>query len=169
MRNRAHVEAIPAAADGYPASQDHKLQVAIQEVDVRIGELADRCNVSTKTIRFYESIELLGEPGRTESGYRDYDEAAVGRLQFIRDAQSSGLTLAEIASVLELKSAGERSCQHTARLLTQHVDAIDAQIRQLKAARKELALLADRADSLDPSGCTDPNRCQVIEANRSHT
>jgi hypothetical protein len=30
------------------------------------------------------------------------------------------------------------------------------------AARRELAELADRARSLDPAACTDPNRCQVI-------
>lgn len=136
---------------------------------MRIGELADSCGVSTKTIRFYESIHLLSEPARTASGYRDYAEDAVQRLRFIRDAQSSGLTLAEIASVLELKSSGERSCAHTAQLVTQHIDAIDVQIAQLQAARKELAVLATRAESLDPSSCTDPNRCQVIEAGRSHT
>lgn len=136
---------------------------------MRIGELGDRCDVSTKTIRFYESINLLSEPGRTTSGYRDYDEDAVQRLQFIRDAQSSGLTLAEIASVLELKSAGQGSCAHTASLVIEHIDAIDLQIQQLKAARKELSVLANRAESLDPASCTDPNRCQVIEANRSHT
>ncbi|MFT7475701.1 MAG: MerR family copper efflux transcriptional regulator [Verrucomicrobiales bacterium] len=136
---------------------------------MRIGELADRCGVTTKTIRYYESIDLLADPDRTSSGYRDYGEGAVQRLQFIRDAQTSGLALSEIASVLELKSAGERSCEHTAQLLTQHVEAIDVQIGQLKAARKELSVLAKRAQSLDPSSCTDPNRCQVIESGRSHT
>ena len=50
---------------------------------MRIGELGDRCDVSTKTIRFYESINLLSEPDRTTSGYRDYDEDAVQRLQFM--------------------------------------------------------------------------------------
>ncbi len=136
---------------------------------MRIGELADRCGVTTKTIRFYESIDLLSEPNRTASGYRDYDDGAVQRLQFIRDAQSSGLTLAEIASVLELKSAGQRTCSHTAQLVSQHIAAIDQQITQLIAARDELSELAQRAESLDPSSCTDPNRCQVIEAGRSHT
>ena len=70
---------------------------------MRIGELADHGSVSAKTVRYYESIGLLKEPLRTASGYRDYDAAAVERLCFIRDAQASGLTLAEIASVLELK------------------------------------------------------------------
>ncbi len=130
---------------------------------MRIGELAERGDVSTKTIRYYESIGLLDEPARTPSGYRSYGDDAVQRLRFVRDAQASGLTLAEIGSVLEIKAAGDRSCRHTAALLERHLAEVDAQIERLTAARTELARLADRARSLDPAACTDPNRCQVID------
>ncbi len=129
---------------------------------MRIGELGTRAGVSAKTIRYYESVGLLDEPARTESGYRDYDEGAVERLRFVRDAQASGLTLAEILSVLELKGAGQRSCAHTAALLERHLAEIDAQLTRLTEARAALQQLADRASSLDPAACTDPNRCQVI-------
>ncbi|MGY9073314.1 MAG: heavy metal-responsive transcriptional regulator [Acidimicrobiales bacterium] len=133
---------------------------------MKIGELGDQCGVTTKTIRYYESIGLLDEPLRTPSGYRDYEEAAVERLRFIRDAQSTGLSLAEISSVLELKGAGERSCSHTMALIDSHLLAIDTQLDQLRAARRELASLAKRARRLDPASCTDPNRCQVIDEAR---
>ena len=129
---------------------------------MRIGELASQTTVSTKTIRYYESIGLLHAPARTDSGYRDYEPEATERLGFIRDAQATGLSLSEIASVLELKEAGERSCAHTAALLDRHLAEIDAQIQRLKAARVMLTELASRAQSLDPAACTDPNRCQVI-------
>jgi DNA-binding transcriptional MerR regulator len=131
---------------------------------MRIGALAARAEVSTKTVRYYESIGLLAAPDRTASGYRDYGEAAVERLRFVREAQASGLTLAEIASVLELKDAGSTSCAHTMALLARHIGELDQQIRRLRQARAELIELAGRAGSLDPSACTDPNRCQVIMA-----
>ena len=133
---------------------------------MKIGELADRCAVSTKTIRYYESIGVLAEPQRTPSGYRDYSDVAVERLRFIRDAQGTGLTLSEIASVLELKGAGERSCAHTALLLEEHLADIDSQIERLQQARTTLAELSSRAQTLDPAACTDPNRCQVITTAR---
>lgn len=136
---------------------------------MRIGELGDRCDVTAKTVRYYESIGLIEEPTRTASGYRDYGDEAVERLRFIRDAQATGLTLAEIASVLELKSTGERSCSHTTALIDAHITAIDAQMEQLATARRELTLMAERARSLDPSSCTDPNRCQVIAEAREAT
>lgn len=129
---------------------------------MKIGELGELGGVSTKTIRYYESIGLLAEPERTPSGYRDYTDVAVERLRFVLDAQASGLSLAEISSVLELKSAGERSCQHTIALLERHLEDIETQIARLQNARASLTQLAKRARSLDPAECTDPNRCQVI-------
>lgn len=131
---------------------------------MRIGALADRSGLTTKTIRYYESIGLLADPDRTPSGYRDYRDDAVERLRFIRDAQASGLALCEVQSILELKDAGARSCDHTITLLERHITEIDQQIARLEVARDELVALAERAGRLDPTECTDPNRCQVIGA-----
>ncbi len=133
-------------------------------MDMKIGELAESADVTAKTIRYYESIGLLAEPARTASGYRDYDDAAGERLRFIRDAQATGLTLAEIQSVIEVKATGSNSCSHTQALLERHLDDLDGQITRLTAARSELAALAQRAAKLDPAACTDPNRCQVISS-----
>lgn len=133
---------------------------------MRIGELADATGVSTKAIRYYESIDLMKEPDRTPTGYRDYADAALERLRFIRQAQSTGLTLSEINAVLDLKDSGARSCEHTQRLLTEHLTDLDSQIERLQTARQQLAELAGKAAELDPATCTDPNRCQVIDATR---
>lgn len=130
---------------------------------MRIGELACAVGVTSKTIRYYESIGLVADPARTAGGYRDYGPEAVERLRFIRDAQSTGLSLAEIQSVLELKDAGASTCEHTRSLLDRHLAEIDEQLERLTSARVELVALAERADGLDPGHCTDPNRCQVIE------
>ena len=84
---------------------------------MNIGAAAKASGLSAKMIRYYESIGLLPEPARTDTGYRSYDEGAIDRLRFVRRAQSAGLSLTEIRSVLELKDAGDRSCEHTAALL----------------------------------------------------
>jgi DNA-binding transcriptional MerR regulator len=130
---------------------------------MRIGAVAEAAGTTPSTIRYYESVGLVAPPPRSAAGYRDYPDEVLGRLQFIRDAQASGLTLAEIQSVLELKDAGRRSCEHTAALLERHLAELDEQIERLQLARVELARLAGRARALDPSECTDPHRCQVIE------
>ncbi len=133
---------------------------------MRIGELAEQAAVTTKTIRYYESIGILPTPDRTPSGYRAYDATALERLRFVRDAQATGLTLIEIKSILELKGQGERSCEHTRSLIHRQIDDIDAQIHRLEHARRELRELMERADRADPVDCVDEHRCQVIEARR---
>jgi len=133
---------------------------------MRIGNLAAECGLTTKTLRYYESLGLL-TADRTPGGYRSYDEGAIDRLQFIRDAQASGLSLIEIKSILELKDRGARSCDHTASLLDRHIREIDEQMERLRVARDQLERLASRARELDPAACTDPHRCQVISGPRS--
>jgi len=129
---------------------------------VKIGELARATGLTDKTIRYYESIGLLPEPSRTPSGYRDYSGDAIDRLRFIGDAQTTGLSLVEIASVLELKDSGVESCAHTRRLLEFQLGEIEGRITALQAMRDELSQLIERARGLEPVDCTRPQRCQVI-------
>ena len=50
---------------------------------MRSGELAERAGISTKVIRYYEQVGILTPPVRTTSGYRAYDDTALGRLGFV--------------------------------------------------------------------------------------
>lgn len=129
---------------------------------MRIGEAARRSGLPTSTIRYYEDIGLLPPPARTPNGYRDYEAEAVERLRFVRDAQDSGLSLAEIASILELRAQGESTCQHVIELLERHLEDVDRRIERLQATRELYARLIARAGTLDPGDCTDPARCQTI-------
>ncbi|WP_062465278.1 heavy metal-responsive transcriptional regulator [Demequina soli] len=129
---------------------------------MRIGELASRGGVTAKTVRYYEGIGLLPAPDRRSNGYREYDEVALERLRFIRDAQASGMTLAETGDILHMKDEGESTCAHSRAMVERHLHDIDAQIASLLAAKAELTALARRAETLDPAECNDPNRCQVL-------
>jgi DNA-binding transcriptional MerR regulator len=131
---------------------------------MKIGELSGRTGTPTKTIRYYEEIGVLPAADRAPNGYREYPEDAVDRLAFVREAQATGLTLTEIASILDLRSQGEATCHHVIDLLERHLTAIDRHIETLRQTRTKLATLTDRARGLDPSECRDPNRCQTITA-----
>ena len=120
---------------------------------MRIGELAERSGVTAKTIRFWESAGLLAEPDRTPSGYRDYDHHVVDRLDFIRHAQTAGLTLAEIRRVLAISDVGEPPCGHVTDLIHQHLTDVDHRIRELTDSRRLLDRLAQRAADQDPADC----------------
>lgn len=129
---------------------------------MQIGELARTAGVSTKTIRYYEDIGVLPEPERAPNGYRTYGPRAVETLRFVRDAQSTGLTLTEITAILEMRQRGERTCHHVVGLLERHLAALDEHIAELGRTRKQLAAMTERAKGLDPAACTDSSRCQTI-------
>ena len=79
------------------------------------GELARRAGVGVETLRYYERRGLLAPAARSESGYRQFDEASVVRLRFIRRAQAHGFTLEEIAELLELACDGRSTCTEVRR------------------------------------------------------
>ena len=92
---------------------------------MRIGELAEQAGVSTKAIRYYEQIGILAPPARTASGYRTYDQAALGRLGFVRAAQAVGLTWVRSARSSPSATTGRHPCAHVGDLLQRHaVEAI---------------------------------------------
>ena len=129
---------------------------------MRIGELASRSGVSTKTIRYYEDIGVVVPPRRSSSGYRDYDGSALDRLAFVRAAQAAGLSLGEIRSILALRDAGDTPCGHVLDLLRSRSAELDRRIAELRALRGELHRLVERAEGLDPADC-DPQRiCHLI-------
>lgn len=129
---------------------------------MRIGQLADQLGVSTKAIRFYESIGLMPAPARTPSGYRDYTAADAERLTFIKTAQRLGLTLDEIGEIIAFRDRGEQPCGYVAGLLHRQVGDLDRRIREMRALRDELRALEARA-AAGGAGDGDATFCGVIE------
>lgn len=129
---------------------------------MKIGQLADRTGLSTKTIRYYEDIGVLPQPNRASNGYRDYSKETMDRVAFIQDAKSAGLALGEIQLILELRDSGESTCDHVIASLEGHLAEVDQQMEDLRRTRRRLTAIVDRAKALDPADCDDLNRCQTI-------
>ncbi|GAC1502283.1 MAG: Zn(2+)-responsive transcriptional regulator [Pseudarthrobacter sp.] len=127
---------------------------------MRIGELADRACVTPKTIRYYESIGLLPEPGRTESGYRDYHDSAVQRLETVRTARELGLSLHQIGQALHLGADGPPPCGYVLGVLEEHVETVAGRIRELELLQSRLTALIAAAAGIPASA---PGSCRLIE------
>lgn len=116
----------------------------------------------TQTIRFYERRGLLPLPARGPNGYREYDDSVLARLAFIRSGQAAGLTLAELASILDLRRDGAVPCAHVDALLRTKLDDARQRQRELVALETELLDLLARSEHPDPADCTDAEVCQII-------
>ncbi len=138
---------------------------------LRIGELGSRLGLSTATLRYYESLGLLGEPERSPSGYRLYSADDEERLRFIIRAKALDLSLDEIRSLLEFWRQG--SCAETrstlrhlvahkiqeARTRAREAEAFAGQLTHVYARLGEDPGTGDRSPSGDHAG---PERCGCI-------
>jgi DNA-binding transcriptional MerR regulator len=121
----------------------------------RISQLAGIAGVPATTLRFYESAGLL-PARRTAAGYRSYDDAAVGRLAFIRAAKLLGLALADIAALLDVWQDG--ACADVRARLVPLIDEriADAERRGAELAAFSAGLRAAKSDLAGPApagGC----------------
>jgi len=126
---------------------------------MKIGELAKRAEVPIDTVRYYEREGLIPPPVRRASGYRDYLEADVDRLRFMRRAKALGFTLHEIRDLLSLTAmVGD----DMAELNTQ----THAKLRDVEARIESLTRIRDALQGLVNAcpGHGSLDRCPILAA-----
>jgi MerR family copper efflux transcriptional regulator len=114
---------------------------------MRIGELAQRAGVTTRTVRYYEGLGLL-ESDRRASGHREYGEEAIRRLAKIDFLKRMGLTLEEIAEVIPLyfgEQTGVRGRKKMIALLERRLAETEGRIEGLEELRDELRGAIERS------------------------
>ncbi|WP_049560747.1 MerR family transcriptional regulator [Nonomuraea sp. SBT364] len=108
---------------------------------MRIGELAERTGVSTRSLRYYEQQGLLSAR-RAANGYRDYSEDDVKLVSEIRMLLSVGLTLEDTRPFVACLRAGHSkggSCPDSVAVYQRKLSEIDDQIRVLLTRRAEVS------------------------------
>lgn len=108
---------------------------------VTIGQAADLAGVSARMVRHYESLGLLGGVARTGSGYRQYTEAEVHQLRFIRRARDLGFSMEEIAQLLGLWQDKARASSQVKKIAQQHIANLGERIAALQAMQRSLQAL----------------------------
>ena len=124
---------------------------------MNIGEAARLSGVSAKMIRHYESLGLLPGVARTEAGYRQYDEATLHALRFIRRARDLGFDMKEIGALLQLWRNRRRSSAAVKRIALAHVADLAQRIAAMQSMQRTLQHLAD--------GCAGDDRpdCPILD------
>jgi MerR family mercuric resistance operon transcriptional regulator len=103
-----------------------------------IGQLARTIGVPISTVRFYERRGLLSPDGRTASNYRNYTDATASRLRFIRSAQASGFSLADIREMLDLAHNDGPPCKEVAALIERRLSDVRQRVKDLRRVERTL-------------------------------
>ncbi|HEX8948618.1 MAG TPA: organomercurial lyase [Dissulfurispiraceae bacterium] len=124
-----------------------------------IGTLAKRAQVNIDTIRYYERRGLMPPAARRASGYRQYGEDAVARIQFIKKTKELGFSLDEIAELLALSVAPHTTCGDIKKKVAPKLAEIREKIRSLQQMGEMLEKLIRQCD-----GNEQTIECPFIEA-----
>lgn len=133
---------------------------AAPSAPLKIGEVAKLGGVGIEALRFYERSGLLGRPGRTQSGYRVYDEAVLERLDFIKRAQVLGFSLDEIKRIIADKQAGRSPCLEVREMVRHRLEELDERMKEMRRYRTELGAALARWEE---TGELDGHVCGLIE------
>lgn len=98
-----------------------------------IGKIASLTGLTTDAVRYYEREGLILPLQKSDSGYRLYDERAIQRLHFIKQAQHCGFSLADISQLLRLKAEETACCSDVRKLAIEKKLQLEAKIRAMKA------------------------------------
>lgn len=108
---------------------------------MNISKAAAAAGLSVKTVRYYADIALVVPANRTAAGYRDYDDASIRRLAFIRRARAFGFSIDACRELLDLYADSDRSSADVKALAQARLDDIKAKQRELQVLHDELAHL----------------------------
>lgn len=120
-----------------------------------IGEMAERANVATSALRFYEREGLISS-SRTDGGQRRYHREVLRRVAFVRAAQRVGLSLDEIKAALATLPDGRTpTAGDWRRLSRQWRPLLDRRIAELERVR-------DGLDTCIGCGCLSLRVCHLL-------
>lgn len=125
---------------------------------MKILEAAKRAGLTVKTVRYYANIGMVTPHQDPATGYRDYSEEDVAKLQFVGKARRFDFSVEECRELLELYEDRNRPSREVKALTLKKVAEIDARLNELQSLKDELSALASACD-----GDNRPN-CPILNA-----
>lgn len=124
---------------------------------MNISRASEVSGLPVKTVRYYADIHLVDPVARTGAGYRDYDDASIRKLIFVRRAREFGFSINECRELLNLYADHNRSSADVKKIASKRLLEIEEKQRELQCLRDELAHLV--------KNCRGDNRpdCPIID------
>ncbi len=124
-----------------------------------IGTLAKKAQINIETIRYYERRGLISRPPRPLSGYRQYPDETVKRIDFIKRAKELGFSLKETGDLLSLRVDPTTSCSDIKIRAETKIEHIEEKINTLQKMKNALVDVSRAC-----SGSGPISECPILEA-----
>ena len=120
---------------------------------MNIGKAAKLSNLTVKTVRYYADIGLVRPLKNNSTGYRDFSEDDLARLQFVAKARKFNFSIQECEELLSLYSDKNRPSKDVKALTLEKISQIDSKLIELKDLRHQLSFLANNCKGNDRPEC----------------
>ena len=129
-----------------------------------VNQLSKRGSVAPHVIRYYSRIGLLNPARHPENGYKLFNRSDITRLRFIRQAQSLGFTLEEIAKIFEDSTHGTSPCERVRDILVHRIDENRRKLQELMQLQERMEHALEQWRTM-PDGLPDGHSvCHLIES-----
>ena len=124
----------------------------VQEDLIQIGKLAKELDITTRTIRYYEEIGLMGPSKRSRGGARSYNRDDVLRIKFILKLKELGISLKEMLSLADTFDTHNQNFDmitpRVLEILDLHIGNIDSKVGRLTSLRNDILSYRKRISDL---------------------
>ena len=113
-----------------------------QEPLIQIGNLAKQLGITTRTIRYYEEIGLMGSSDRSSGRARSYNRDEVLRIKFILRLKELGISLKEMLNLADTFDTHNQNFDkitpRVLEILDLHIGKVDDKIARLNSLRDDI-------------------------------
>ncbi len=136
---------------------------------VKIAEVSKLCGVSADTLRYYERAGLLRHIPRNASGIRDYNEANIATVRFVKCMRSAGVSIEALIEYMNLFDQGDATLSSRKALLEEQRDLIAVRVADMQAGLdrldfkianyETLIVAAEEKMRSGEAPCSQPEKC----------
>lgn len=136
---------------------------------MKIAEVSKLCGVSADTLRYYERAGLLRHIPRNASGIRDYNEANIATVRFVKCMRSAGVSIEALIEYMDLFDQGDSTLSLRKALLEEQRDLIAARVADIQAGLdrldfkianyETLIVAAEEKMRSGETSCPRPEKC----------
>lgn len=120
---------------------------------MNIGKAADLSGLTVKTVRYYSDIGIIKPHINHKTGYRDFSESDLAKLQFLAKARKFDFSLDDCRELLALYENTERSSKEVKALTLEKIAEIDSKLSELQILKDQLTALATACHGDDRPSC----------------
>lgn len=103
-----------------------------------IKEVSKKLNLTHDTLKFYEKSGLIGPIQRNKSGYRNYMEHDLKRIEFVKCMRKAGLSIEVLKKYIKLYDKGDETKEERKTILIEQKELLEAKIKDMQEALRKL-------------------------------